>query len=70
MKTEYRGYTIEVIAKQKDGLWAVDIWLWTPEQTGSALKNSWGDEGYSSANDALAAGVALAKAEADKCLSR
>ena len=70
VRTEYKGYTIEVIARQKDGLWTVDVWLWTSEQRGAPLKKAWRDDGYSSENDAMAAGVALAEAEVDMGLSR
>lgn len=69
MKTEYRDYMIEVIARQKDVLWAADVWIWTPEQTRNPSNYSWGQDEYRSADDAVAAGVALAEAEIDMRLA-
>ncbi len=65
MKTVYKGHTIEVTMKQKNGLWAADVWTWTPDQFGSHLNNWWGAEGHSSAHDAEVAGLVWAKAHID-----
>jgi hypothetical protein len=70
MKTEYKGYTIEAIANQKDGRWTADVWLYLPGQARARLQNLGEHDGYSSADDAVAAGVAIAEAEVDIYLSR
>jgi hypothetical protein len=66
MKTEYRGYKIEVTAKRKDGLWAAEVWLWTLDQTESPTTEWMEVQGHSSEDRAEAAGLICAKARVDK----
>ena len=66
METEYKGYKIEIITTEKDGLWAADGWIWMLRHTrGVSLTASWRSDGYSSANEAMAAGVALSRSQVD-----
>ena len=65
MKTEYKGYTIEITMKQKDGLWAADLWLWTPDRTGLNL-NSWREaDCHSEEEEAEVAALLWAKARVE-----
>ena len=70
MKIEYNDYTIEVTSTEKDGLWTSDVWLWPPGDRTTPLNYPSGCNGYSTETDAVAACVAVAKAEVDRRLSR
>lgn len=65
MKTEYRGFKIEVTAKRNDGLWAAEVALWTLDQTASPTTEGMEVRGHSSEARAEAAGLICAKARVD-----
>ena len=65
MKTEYRGYKIEVTAQRKDGLWAAEASLWTLDQTASPTTELMEVQGHRSEDRAEVAGLICAKARVD-----
>lgn len=65
MRTEYKGYKIELTVKQKDGLWAADVWVWTLVKTASPLSDWAGIEGHNTEDEAELAGLQWAKARVD-----
>ena len=64
MKTEYKGYRIEVTMEQKDGLWTADVWLWTPDRTGLNLI-SWRGAGCHGEEEAEVTALLWAKARVE-----
>ena len=59
MKIEYRGYSIEVTAKPKDGLSAADVWIWTLNQKMTPISD-WAEvTDYSSAEETEKNGSAI-----------
>ena len=70
MKTEYKGLhdrSNRQAERRALGGRRLDL---DPRANEEPLNYSWGLDVYSSADDAVAAGVALAEAEVDICLSR
>ena len=58
MKTEYRGYTIDVTAtRQVDGLWRAKILIWPITEATKALRQHSEIEGYSNEVEAAHAGL-------------
>jgi hypothetical protein len=61
MKTEYRGYAIDVAVKRKDGLWIAKVWIGPVAETPKALRPIGELAGYTSQRKAEDAGLRWGK---------
>jgi hypothetical protein len=61
MKFQHRGYNIEVMTEEKDGLWLAHVRIWPVIETRRGLRDKLTLDGYGIESEALDAGLAWAK---------
>jgi len=68
MKKEYKGYTISITTKQRNGLWTAEIWIWPVIGSRGTLLDDWQTEGWASQGEAEEAGRGFGETRIDNWL--